>query len=165
MPRLHLTRSSYDVSVCDFPYDFRHRRWSWATTYVLTIKRYFTLAFVDVFSQNRMEIVGYPHSFIGNRTEPVRCPRGVPMISDWALAVSLRSPYDVLSTNYHSKPFGDRRVSVRRAHDVSTGYGFAIFKKLSKCRVFQHRRIILRTPDENAKIGICDHRKLIVGQT
>ena len=31
---------------------------------------------------DRMEIVGYPHSLIGNRTEPVRCPRGVLMISD-----------------------------------------------------------------------------------
>ena len=39
-----------------------------------------------------MEIVGYPHSLIGNRTELVRCPLGVAMISDRALAVSLRSP-------------------------------------------------------------------------
>ena len=30
----------------------------------------------------RMEIVGYLHSLIGNRTEPVRRPRGVAMISD-----------------------------------------------------------------------------------
>ena len=31
---------------------------------------------------DRREIVGCPHSLIGNRTEPVRCPREVPMISD-----------------------------------------------------------------------------------
>ena len=29
-----------------------------------------------------MEIVGYPHSLIENRTELVRCPLGVAMISD-----------------------------------------------------------------------------------
>ena len=28
--------------------------------------------------EDRMEIVGYPHSFIGSRKEPVRWPRGVP---------------------------------------------------------------------------------------
>ena len=39
------------------------------------------LAFVDVLSQNRIEIV-WKSSLIENSTEPVRCPRGVPMISD-----------------------------------------------------------------------------------
>ena len=32
------------------------------------------------------------------------------MISDRVLAVSLLTPYDVLSTNYHNKPFGDRTI-------------------------------------------------------
>ena len=57
-----------------------------------------------------MEIIGYPHSFIGNRTEHVRCPREVPMISDGALSVFLRSPCDALSANYYNKPFGDRTI-------------------------------------------------------
>ena len=60
-PRLHLPRSSYDFSVCDFLYDFRHRRRSWATTYVLTIHtgivRFFDLPFVDVLIQKRKAIV------------------------------------------------------------------------------------------------------------
>ena len=30
----------------------------------------------------KLSLVGYSHSLIGNRTEPVRCPRGVSMISD-----------------------------------------------------------------------------------
>ena len=54
---LHLPRSSYDFLVCDFLYDFRHRRRSWATTYVLTIHtgivRFFDLPFVDVLIQKR----------------------------------------------------------------------------------------------------------------
>ena len=57
-PRLHLPRSSYDFSVCDFLYDFKT---SWATTYVLTIHtgivRFFDLPFVDVFIQKRKAIV------------------------------------------------------------------------------------------------------------
>ena len=60
-PRLHLPRSSYDFSVCDFLDDFRHRRRSWATTYVLTIHtgivRFFDLPFVDVLIQKRKAIV------------------------------------------------------------------------------------------------------------
>ena len=31
---------------------------------------------------DRREIVGSPHSLSENREEPVRCPRGVPAISD-----------------------------------------------------------------------------------
>ena len=60
-PRLHLPRSSYDFSVCAFSTIFRHRRRSWATTYVLTIHtgivRFFDLPFVDVLIQKRKAIV------------------------------------------------------------------------------------------------------------
>ena len=55
------------------------------------------------------------------------------MISDRALAVSLRSPNYFVSINYHNKlrrSYDHRSVSVRCALDVSTGYGFAIFKNL-----------------------------------
>ena len=62
------------------------------------------------------------------------------------------------------RSYDHRRVSVRRALDVSVGYDFAIFKKKCKSAVYykfveamislEHRRVILRTPDENDKIGI-----------
>ena len=49
------------------------------------------------------KIVGYSLTISGNRTEPVRCPWGVPTISHRVLAVSLRSLYEFLSPNYDEK--------------------------------------------------------------
>ena len=62
------------------------------------------------------------------------------------------------------RSYDHRRVSARREHDLSTDNDFLIFKKIVKVqtitdskrlrRSLEHRRIILRTLDENAKISI-----------
>ena len=82
---------------------FRHRRWSWATTYVFKIHtgivRFLYLPFVDVLIQKR-KAASYgcrrsPQILSGYRTDLVRCPYGVPIRSD---------------TNAR-RPYGSRRVS------------------------------------------------------
>ena len=55
-----------------------------------------------------MEILGYLHSLIGNRTEPVRCPRGVAMISDCCGLPTIAELF--LSINYRNKSCGDRTI-------------------------------------------------------
>ena len=97
MLRLHLPRSSY-FSVCDFPYDFRHRRLWWATTYVFTIHKGVLLFLALASVGDRGEIVGYPHVLSGNqgpcdvREKCLRfmSPCGLPMIA-----------VRFLSQNYH----------------------------------------------------------------
>ena len=68
---------------------FRHRRRSWATTYVLTIHtgivRFFDLPFVDVLIQNARRSYGSrmsPQIVRRYRADPVRCPYGVPIRFD-----------------------------------------------------------------------------------
>ena len=78
---------------------------------MLTIQRFLALAFDGRCFESELygdcrEIVGCPHSLIGNRTEPLQCPRGVPMISDGALVVSLRLPYVFC----HNKSCSDRTI-------------------------------------------------------
>ena len=89
-PRLHLPRSSYDFSVCDLLYDFRHRRRSWATTYGLTIHtgivRFFLICHLSTFSyKNARRSYGgrmSPQIVRRYRMDPVRCPYGVPIRFD-----------------------------------------------------------------------------------
>ena len=68
---------------------FRHRRRSWATTYVLTIHtgivRFFDLPFVDVLIQKRRRSYGSrmsPQIVRRYRTDPVLCSYGVPIRFD-----------------------------------------------------------------------------------
>ena len=89
------------------------------------------------------------------------------MISDWALAVSLRSPNYFLSIIYHNKSCGDRTIiAVSPYGACSTCLQVTVLRFLKICKsadyykfveammIVEHRRVILRTPDENAKIGI-----------
>ena len=72
------------------PRNLRHRRLSWATTHVFKIHtgivRFLVLAFVDVLSQSRTEIVGKSY---GNRrvSAHFKCKSYV------ALAMSVRRTY------------------------------------------------------------------------
>ena len=82
--RLHLPRSLYDFSVCDFPNDIldivcdnglrlrclQFMRASYDfLLWLSSMFRVKTKPYGD-----RREIVGSPHTSSGNRTEPVRCP-------------------------------------------------------------------------------------------
>ena len=89
-PRLHLPRSSYDFSVCDFLYDFLDIVGdSWATTYVFTILTgivRFLICHLSTFSyKNARRSYGSrmsPQIVRTYRTDPVRCPYGVPIRFD-----------------------------------------------------------------------------------
>ena len=81
MPRLHLHRSSYDFSVCDFLTILDIGSDVCVNNSTISCSG-FRQCFESEPYGYRMEIVGYLHSLIGNRTEPVRRPRGVAMISD-----------------------------------------------------------------------------------
>ena len=92
MPRLHLPRSSYDFSVCELPNDFLDivgdpdlRRMCLTQTGIV---RFLALAFVESFSQNRMEIVEKSYEFY----------RRISAHFKWKLygvrAMSVRRPYD-----------------------------------------------------------------------
>ena len=56
-PRLHLPRSSYNFSVCDFPYDFLDIAGDRGFTIHTGIARFFDLPFADVLIQKRKAIV------------------------------------------------------------------------------------------------------------
>ena len=62
MRRLHLPRSSYDVSVCYFHYEILDIVGDCVCVYNLYgHARFRALAFVDILSQNRTEIVEKPY--------------------------------------------------------------------------------------------------------
>ena len=91
MPRLLLPRSLYDFLVCDFPYNFSDIVGDHAMACVVTctihtgIVRFLALAFVDILRQSRTEItviVGSLQILSVDRTEPWRCPYGVPWTSE-----------------------------------------------------------------------------------
>ena len=126
MPRFHLPRSSYEFSVWIFPTTFR--RWlrrMWGVVRVLA------LAFVDVLSQNRTEIVG---KLYGNR----RVSAHFQWKSYGVHAMSVRSRYDFwlspcglytivvrfffLFPNYHKKSCGVRTIIAGSPYVARTTY-------------------------------------------
>ena len=75
---LHVPRSSYDFSVCDFPYDIldivgdnglRHSCGHRA----ISCSGFLRFSESEPYGDRR-EIVGSPHTLSGNRKQPVRCP-------------------------------------------------------------------------------------------
>ena len=71
MPRLHLPRSSYDLSVCDFLYDIVDIVGDRGLRRVYLP---FIWASYDFLLWLSSTFVENPHILSGNHTEPVRCP-------------------------------------------------------------------------------------------
>ena len=89
--RLHLPRSLYEFSVSDFPYVFRHRRWSWATTHVYNSYGHRTISY---------------SGFL--RCSVRRVSADLKLKSYGVRAMSVRSPY-----NFWLSPCGLPMISVR----------------------------------------------------
>ena len=91
-PRLHLPRSSYDFSVCDFLYDFldivgdRGLRRTCMCLQFIQASCDFLICHLSTFSyKNARRSYGSrmsPQIVRRYRTDPVRCPYGVPIRSD-----------------------------------------------------------------------------------